>query len=816
MAIQQVLSVYLNLKGDGVANTFSFALQNLYQFANGIAVPFGGAGVVPTAVAANNPPVPVTSVTVDANGNITLTTTSSLPASVFTFQLDLTFNSGSSSSTSATQTTNVSLVGSSAVQLLDSGGTNKASISAAGAVKVDGSAATQPVSGTVTANIGTTNGLALDASVTGLQVAQGSTTSGQKGGLTLGAVTTGAPTYTTAQTSPLSLTTTGGLRVDGSAVTQPVSGTVAATQSGTWTVQPGNTANTTAWLVTGTGGTFPATQSTSPWVVAGAAASGATKSGNPVQIGGVFNTTQPTVTTGQAVEAQSTARGAQIVATGVDTFNVTVNAALPSGTNVIGHVITDSGSTTAVTGTVTVSGTVTSNIGTTGGITVAQGSTTSGQSGPLMQGAVTTSAPTYTTAQTSPLSLDTSGNLRVVGSFSAGALPDLVGTPGTLNALNATATINAFGYSSVGMFLAAGTLIGTIVAEASLDGGTTWVPTFFNDPATASGFASVVFTAANPATSLTIVGVAGASNYRVRVSNFTSGTATCTLRANEVIDQSDTQQPVAFNTTAAAWTSATAQNTALTIVNGTFAYDILLLTINQTTTLTAGAVTFEASNDGVTWFARTGLDVTTYGSDISTYPLQASTYKVLKFAISAFQFFRVRLSTAITGTATVTLGYALKAGGQAQIQVQELKDSGRTYVTLRASLLTGVTTEALATFTKNVNGTDTTGQTAYTITNGKTFRIQALSVQIADSTTVANNCIYNVRVAPAVSATSPIVMSCAASAPVAVATAKGFANLSVADGIDIAGNGSIQIGVSHLENVTTASISSFVLTGYEY
>jgi hypothetical protein len=40
-----------------------------------------------------------------------------------------------------------------------------------------------------------------------------------------------------------------------------VDGTVAATQSGTWTVQPGNTANTTAWLVTGTGGTFPVTDS---------------------------------------------------------------------------------------------------------------------------------------------------------------------------------------------------------------------------------------------------------------------------------------------------------------------------------------------------------------------------------------------------------------------------------------------------------------------------------------------------------------------------------------------------------------------------
>lgn len=43
-------------------------------------------------------------------------------------------------------------------------------------------------------------------------------------------------------------------------------GTFPSTQSGTWTVQPGNTANTTAWLVTGTGGTFPATQS-GTWTV---------------------------------------------------------------------------------------------------------------------------------------------------------------------------------------------------------------------------------------------------------------------------------------------------------------------------------------------------------------------------------------------------------------------------------------------------------------------------------------------------------------------------------------------------------------------
>lgn len=72
--------------------------------------------------------------------------------------------------------------------------------------------------------------------------------------------------------------------------------------------------------------------------VGGLAASGAAKSGNPNQIGGVFNTTQPTVTNGQAVEAQMTARGAQIVSSGVDPFNVTVNAALPAGGNAIGSI----------------------------------------------------------------------------------------------------------------------------------------------------------------------------------------------------------------------------------------------------------------------------------------------------------------------------------------------------------------------------------------------------------------------------------------------------------------------------------------------
>lgn len=171
----------------------------------------------------------------------------------------------------------------------------------------------------------------------------------------------------------------------------------------------------------------------------------------------------------------------------------------------------------------------------------------------------------------------------------------------------------------------------------------------------------------------------------------------------------------------------------------------------------------------------------------------------------------------ITNPVTVTPPALTKATqGSTGFSTQDLKDAGRNYVILYAQLITGVTTEALATFTKNVAGTATTGQTAYTITSGKTFRIQSLSVQIVNTTTVANSCIYNVRAAASVAASSPIVASCGCSAVGAVAGQKGFASLPIPDGMELTGNGTLQIGVSHLENVTTASISSFTLNGYEY
>jgi hypothetical protein len=131
-----------------------------------------------------------------------------------------------------------------------------------------------------------------------------------------------------------------------------------------------------------------------------------------------YNSTQPTLTNGQTEsDFQIGSRGGLIVTTGLDGFTL---SALPAGSNVIGHVIADSGSTTTVTQSTNANlkADVTSNaanIATEASLVklpVAQASTTSGQSGPLVQGAVTTAAPTYTTAQTSPLSLTTAGALR--------------------------------------------------------------------------------------------------------------------------------------------------------------------------------------------------------------------------------------------------------------------------------------------------------------------------------------------------------------------------------------------------------------------
>ena len=106
-----------------------------------------------------------------------------------------------------------------------------------------------PVSGSLTATVSAVSNTGATPPATAIYIG--------------GSVTTSAPTYTTGQMDPLSLTTAGALRVDASATTQPISGTVTANAgTGTFTVSgtvTGNqgTPNTTAnaWPIKVTDGT---------------------------------------------------------------------------------------------------------------------------------------------------------------------------------------------------------------------------------------------------------------------------------------------------------------------------------------------------------------------------------------------------------------------------------------------------------------------------------------------------------------------------------------------------------------------------------
>jgi len=295
--------------------------------------------------------------------------------------------------------------------LRDAAGNERgANVSAANALKVDGSAVTQPVS------LATLPALAAGSAVIGHVIADtGSTTAvtalpalpagtnniGDVDVLTLPALVAGSAVIGHVIVDTTSTT----------AVTQATGTNLHAVLDTGSTTAVTQATGTNLHAVIDTGSTTAVTQATAANLnaqIQGAAASGAAKAGNPVQIGGVFNTTQPTVTNGQEVEQQNTARGAQIVATGVDTFNVTVNAALPAGTNVLGHVIVDTTSTTAVT-QATAANLNAAVVGTKTNNNAAPGATNIGAID-----ALATAAPqAWTEGNQVAHSVDLAGNLRV-------------------------------------------------------------------------------------------------------------------------------------------------------------------------------------------------------------------------------------------------------------------------------------------------------------------------------------------------------------------------------------------------------------------
>lgn len=133
---------------------------------------------------------------------------------------------------------------------------------------------------------------------------------------------TGTGLEATALRVTIASDSTGVLSVDDNAGSLTVDGTVAATQSGTWTVQPGNTANTTAWKTDGSAVTQPVSAASLP------------------------------LPTGASTAAKQPALGTA----GAASADVITVQGIASGTVVP---VSDGGGSLTVDGTVAVSGTVT-------------------------------------------------------------------------------------------------------------------------------------------------------------------------------------------------------------------------------------------------------------------------------------------------------------------------------------------------------------------------------------------------------------------------------------------------------------------------
>lgn len=369
-----------------------------------------------------------------------------------------------------------------------------------------------------------------------------------------GSVTTSAPSYTNGQMSPLSLDTTGALRITGSiSATNPSVVTYGSVFAGYVTVEGTYASSTPITLTDGYVG-FLSQNST----------------GGGLRVEGSKRNTEP--------------------------WDIN------SGVMVIGARSTDNPQTWSNDG---IAGLTVNTLG--GGLRVDGTRNTNANYNALHGGMpsmarANTSAQTYSNDTWAPLSVDTGGALRVNSS------PSDTTASGTLNALNAAATISLSGQSGVGMQLAAGTLIGTIVPEVSFDGGTTWVATLFDDPTTGNKVSSIVFGSSNTATSRSIISASGSSHARVRVSAFTSGTASCGIRASQAGDPSSvssgpaagtlplviTQIGGSVTTAAPTYTTATLNALSLTTAGGVRIDGVFTqgsTTSGQSGSLMQGAVT---------------------------------------------------------------------------------------------------------------------------------------------------------------------------------------------------------------------------------
>jgi hypothetical protein len=144
----------------------------------------------------------------------------------------------------------------------------------------------------------------------------------------------------------------------------------------------------------------------------------------------------------------------------------------------------------------------------------------------------------------------------------------------------------------------------------------------------------------------------------------------------------------------AAWTSATPVNTALQI--NTAGFGTALVTLSMGSTLTGGVLTFEVSDTTAFTnpYSITGFVVTNSTNVTSSQTLSgtANTNIGIAFNVAGWAAFRVRISTVIGGTATVSVGIAASSQLSPTLTLQQVNTA---IATIKSSIAQAVVSDNL-------------------------------------------------------------------------------------------------------------------------
>jgi len=194
---------------------------------------------------------------------------------------------------------------------------------------------------------------------------------------------------------------------------------------------------------------------------------------------------------------------------------------------------------------------------------------------------------------------------------------------------------------------------------------------------------------------------------------------------------------------AAAWTSSTTANTAITPISNNYGYSLMLVQFTSSAAVTgSGTVAFEGSVDNSAWnslpYYVNANSPTPTINNLATNTVTGITFMVY-VNVTGYPYVRIRLNSQFTGTATLTIGYSLETLVESPIQTIQGAVTGTGNFNVvqgsAAALLATVSIAAAQTLSTVTTVSTVTAVTA--ITNALPAGTNLLgSVKLSDGTNV--------------------------------------------------------------------------------